>query len=507
MQLNSNQTGKGTQYLFYLGVYLFFLFLSYNTPLTGDDWTWGTKAGWSRLQNGFADYNGRYISNILELAITRIDILRYLIVALFSTLLIFLIAKITNHRNTLIPMMLSFIMILLTPTKIFAQTFGWAAGFINYVPSLALLLLYVYIVRNIYSEDKPIYNKWLPLFIFPLGLATQLIVEHVTLFALYTAVAVILYTYFKHKKVMVLHLTYLVSLIVGSIIMFSNGAYWNVLNGTDTYRAVGNEITEEMGILAKIYYVYSEQIYKYLFLENIFINLIIGILIIILITRSVSNSNWIGLVIKPLLLSIIIGSMLYLLVVGEVLGNEFLGTKTNDFEAFICTLFFMSILVSIALFVDIQTYKIRLFYYLSGVVLLIAPFIFISPFGPRCVFASYVFMVLVCLELFSYLTNSSTFSYKKLIKPLLATIFVLIIGYAYIFAMNGSTSRERLLHLKEEVNKKEQKIELQELPFTQFHWMTSPIPNLYQTETFKVYYGVPKNTEIEIIPYDQWIEK
>lgn len=505
MKSKLNKSSKNVEYLYYFGIFSFFLFISYNTPLSGDDWTWGSAIGWGRFQNHFVNYNGRYLSNLLELVMTRSDILRYLIIASFSTLLIVMVGKITSHKKTLIPLLLASILILLTPTKVFAQTFGWTAGFINYVPSLALLLIYVYLIRNIYSEIKPEYNKWLSLIVFPIGILTQLIVEHVTLFSIFTAIWVIIYTYIKHKKIMFFHLSYLASLIIGGIIMFSNGAYWNVLKGTDSYRSVGYEATEKMGLFAKIYYVYSERIYKFLFLENVVINLIIGILIIVLIVRFISNSKWINYIIKPILLSVISTSLLYLLVIKNVLGNEYFGNKTNDFEALLCFLFFMSIVVAITLFVDIHFYKIRLLYYLSGVVFLIAPFIFITPFGPRVVFATYVFMVLVCLELFVYLTES--LSYNKLIQPLIVILVVLVMGYGFIFTMNGITSRERLIHLESEIDKKETKIELRELPFLQFHWMPSPKPNLYHTKTFKMYYNVPTETEIEIIPYLKWNNK
>lgn len=51
-----------------------------------------------------------------------------------------------------------------------------------------------------------------------------------------------------------------------------------------------------------------------------------------------------------------------------------------------------------------------------------------------------------------------------------------------------------------------QVIEMKELPFSQFHWMPSPKPKMYHTKTFKLFYGVPEETELKIIPYREQME-
>ncbi|MBS4218955.1 hypothetical protein KHA96_11575 [Bacillus sp. FJAT-49711] len=488
-------------------LYIFFFLLSYNVPLTGDDWAWGTNIGIKRLKSGFADYNGRYLSNILEIILTRYDLLRYITIALFSTLLVYIVGKLTDHQNKNTTYLLSFILFLLIPIRIFSQTFGWTAGFVNYVPSVVLLLLYIFIVRNIFDETKPTYRKWQSFIIFPLGLATQLIVEHVTLFALFTSACIVVFTYLRHKKVYAIHLSYMFSVIVGSIIMFTNSAYINVLKGNDDYRTVNNDLAAQTGLFDRIYEAYSGNMYKLLFLNNMVVNVLIGILIIVLLVRFVSSSKWVNFVLKPILLSVISGFILFLLVFKNVLGRNFLGVYTNDFEAIISLLFFISVIVSIVLFVKIRETKFRLLYYLSGIVLLTAPFIFITPFGPRCVFASYTFMVLVALELFSYLTKTLSWDSKYLKKPLLSLSCVIIIVYVFILSMNGTTNRDRLAHLENEVSNNKKIVELRELPFPQFHWMSSPKPRKYHTKVFKRFYGVPSDTKIKLIRYYKWKEK
>lgn len=478
---------------------MFFLYLSYNTPLTGDDWTWGTKRGMLRLQNNFSGYNGRYLSNLLEIVLTRIDILRYLTIATFSTALIYLLGKMNSGLDNKRSYLLSIILILLMPANIYSQTFGWTAGFVNYVTSLVFLLTFLVITKNIYKEQKPSYPKWLWVPMIPLGIITQLIVEHVTLFAIFSAAFVILYTFFKHRSVFLAHIVYFISLIIGSIIMFTNKAYTNVLIGTDSYRSIREETSENISVLGKIYNAYSGNMYQYLFLDSYMVNIFIGVMMLILILSNTSKTKWNQFVTKPILLFVIIGSLLYLGFFRSILNVKYLGARTNDFEAILSLFFFLSIVISVLVFVKNKEVIIRLLYYISGVILLTAPFVFITPYGPRAALASYVFLVLIGLELYFY--NETRFNWSsKLLKPLIYIAIVLILFYSVIFSMIGTTNRERLNYLKLEVEAGAETIHLTELPHSQFLWMSSTKREHF-LNMFKEFYNVPEEIEIQFVPY------
>ena len=87
--------------VFFFVIFLFYFFLAFNLPLTGDDWTWGSNEGILRLQNKFADYNGRYVSNILEIILTRYDFIRYLTLAGLSSLLVYFVGKLTQSKESI----------------------------------------------------------------------------------------------------------------------------------------------------------------------------------------------------------------------------------------------------------------------------------------------------------------------------------------------------------------------------------------------------------------------
>lgn len=482
-------------------IFIYFFYLSYNTPLTGDDWTWGTDRGITRLQNYFSGYNGRYLSNLLEIVLTRSDILRYLTMATFSAFLVYLLGKITTERNNITYFLLSFILLLVMPVSIYSQTFAWTAGFVNYVISLVLLLMYLVITKNIYNKQMPTYPKWLWCLMVPLGITTQLLVEHVTLFAIFSGIYVISYTYIKHKKILLVHVTYFISLVIGSLIMFTNRAYINVIMGTDSYRTIKEGTSENVGLLKRIYNSYSGDMYQYLFIDSSMINIFIGIMITILVLYHTSRSKWVSFFIKPIIIFILTTSILYLSFLKNNLSESYLGDLTNDFEALLSLGFFFTVLISVFLFIRNIDKMIRLLFYISGVVLLTAPFVFITPYGPRAALASYVFLVLISLELFSINYNLLNWSNKNLVIIFASTATVLVLFYTTIFTMIGVTDRERMNYLESEVSFGAQTIHLTELPHSQFLWMSSTSREHF-LEMFKKYYNVPEEIEVQFVPYE-----
>lgn len=488
-------------YIYMTVIFLFFFYLAFNTPLTGDDWTWGTDRGLLRLRNFFDGYNGRYISNILEIILTRSDLLRYFVVALFSTALIYLIGRLYSQKEGLLYSLLGLILLLLMPTNIFSQTFGWTAGFVNYVVSLVFLLAYLVITKNIYDSSRPSYPRWLWILMIPLGITTQLLVEHVSLFAMIVGLYVIVYSYIKYKKLFKEHIVYFVSLLIGSIVMFTNKAYINVLTGNDGYRTVKETGTvEEIGLISKVYNAYAGKMHEYIFLESSLINIFIGIMIVILILNSSTGSKFIKTVTKPLLLLNTIGPILFLLSVRSTLGDNYFGNKTNDFEVIISLLFYVAVFISIIIFVRKRDIVIRLLLYYSGVVLLTAPFVFITPYGPRAALATYLFLVLIGIELFQYNKSNLQWSSSVVKRVLIYTTIILFLFYSIVFTRIGMTNRDRLIHLKSEAESGAEKIELSELPHSQFLWMSSTKRKHFQ-EMFKRYYDVPEDVEIEFVPY------
>lgn len=63
--------------------FVFVFLLSLLFPYSGDDWAWGSQIGLDRLAAHFEAYNGRYVGNLIVLAMTRSNVLKALCMSLF----------------------------------------------------------------------------------------------------------------------------------------------------------------------------------------------------------------------------------------------------------------------------------------------------------------------------------------------------------------------------------------------------------------------------------------
>ena len=168
-------------------IILFFLLLSAITPLSGDDWTWRTHVGMDRLKSFFYDYNGRYISNIIEIIFVRSSFIRVIGMTIFSSLLILLMSRLAYKKRALQKSIVTLIIVMLMPTQIFAETFGWVAGYVNYVTSAVAMLYFVLLGQAIVNRQWKVTPLNVLLNII-LAILSMLLVEHVSLYLLFVTV-------------------------------------------------------------------------------------------------------------------------------------------------------------------------------------------------------------------------------------------------------------------------------------------------------------------------------
>lgn len=484
--------------VFSIGVFVFYLFLAYNAPLTHDDWTWATAAGWARLQNWFHDYNGRYLGNLLELLLTRNGFFRVVIMAAFSALLVLMTARMAN-RARLSYYLISFLAFLGVPISMFAQTYGWTAGFTNYLPSIVLTLVYLNIVKNIFENEQPKYKLWLTLFIIPLGVCSQLFVEHVTIYNLLAAVVVIIYAYIKFKRVYLLHILYFLSTITGAVMMFSNGAYAVIFHGNDSYRTVSVS-AHHTSMIYKLLSVFVGKMYALLVMNNVLLNVLLAAFCIVALVMYQKQNKAMN-TLKSILCFILVAYPLYKLIVVDSMGVKFFGYYSIVFEAFISVVFYLALLITVLISVQKRESKIKMILYLLSVIVLAAPFLVVTPIGPRCFLASYTFFVLFLIELAAYLTEEKMVNWKTLNKPILFATLALMLSYIYVFIMIGHASRERISEIHSQVESNRSVVTVAKLPFEQFLWHGTPILGTYQSETFKQYFRIPNNRPLRIVPY------
>ena len=59
-----------------ISIWIFYMWILSETPYEIDDWSWGISEGWHALVTG--ELNGRYLSNLLEVIVSRSPLMKTL---------------------------------------------------------------------------------------------------------------------------------------------------------------------------------------------------------------------------------------------------------------------------------------------------------------------------------------------------------------------------------------------------------------------------------------------
>src|SRR5699024_5320305 len=201
--------------LYLILVILFYYVIAHTTILSLDDFRWGTARGMDRLINNFDNYNGRYLGNYTILIMTRSYLAQVLIPTVVNTGIVVLIYKILQKEVNL---SIILIFLLTIPSEIYSQTYGFMSGFANYNTAIFLILFIIYLLKK--PETVRIDLIWLAL----AGISVQLFLENISAVNIILALLFLIFSLFD-KKYFKKEIVFLISNLIGTVIMFSNSAY------------------------------------------------------------------------------------------------------------------------------------------------------------------------------------------------------------------------------------------------------------------------------------------
>lgn len=487
---------------FYISVLLvlFFFFFAVQVPYSHDDWQWGSHSSWLLMLNGFANYNGRYLGNLFEILITRSVLAKNIALTVGMFFIIYtvyrLVVKECKPKDKTALFLLTAVLCLSLPREIFRQTYSWIAAFINFIPPVILIVLYLIIVDDIFEENnlnrvklnRPI---WLVLLMIPFGISAQLFSEHTTAYLVFLAAFIVFYTFVKYRKVSPLQVVFLIAVIIGALIMFTNGAYFNAANDTDGYKKISFSI-------ASIIDLYTNQMSDTLFLNNWLLNTILALLCIFIVLINLKNTSYIGNKVVGNIQVFILSTYMVYGVINKVYPawNIFTNTqKTSYFNALYSLLFFVCILSVILLYIENNGLKMKMFMIYGSSLALAMPLVIANPIGPRCFFASYIFMVITALQLLLYLVNWYNFNLSNFTTVIAGILVTICAFYASIFIDVGISERSRVEIINNAVKNGEKSITLHYLPYSDYYWTTVP-PNDHWAKFFKEFYHIPQDVQL-----------
>lgn len=478
-------------------------------PLSGDDWEWGTFLGEAQLKTWFKNYNGRYSGNLLVILFTRCLFLRNTVTPAIITLLC-VFPTVFAKKKSLFLLSFSTLLVISLPKRLFAEGFAWSSGFCNYVPPIFLTFLYIILINKIFDDTLPLYSKKKSIIYCCLnliiGFISTMFMENVTIYIVFVSVLIIAYTLVRFKKIYIFQLFHFIGSILGSVAMFSNGAYSKIKNGTDEYRNM--PFTQEH--LSDLFINHLDIGFGY-FLSRSFVLLIsvssiCYIATFLTVKRGCKNSmaylmcassllNFFSMVflffrkITPLW-NILSGNFSY---VGILMGiSAFLYCLTVFVISFIC--------------IKDTARRLKMMVSVIGVPVLIGPMLLITPFPARSLVPPYLCLIFFSVVFLDGMWEYFNFSLKAeiLTKTLFTfAISVFITLYICVFAHMRYYMNKRIEYIEKQVEANCTEIYIPSLPHLSYIY----IGELDRPRWIKAhlgYLGFDQNLNIVILPYKEF---
>ena len=284
LNLKENRiSGNPLLWLSVFGIWLFYMWIFKETPYEIDDWSWGISEGWKALLTG--ELNGRYLSNLLEVVVTRSSLLKTMLIGtlaaflpLLSTLLCMRftnaerIGKDSSDWNGIVLLIFLFavLLFLTLPIPVWRQTYGWIAGFSNFGFSGIVLLAYQGILMQaLWSGEKNSKAKLAGVLVFGVGM--QLVLENVTVYALAVTAFIVLEEAVRKRKANPLLISMLLGNTIGALLMFCGSIYGTLM---ETGHAINGmrafKVDRSIGLLGNL--LLSQQRFVYFFPQSIWSN-------------------------------------------------------------------------------------------------------------------------------------------------------------------------------------------------------------------------------------------
>lgn len=439
------------------------LILSYYFPIVGDDWAdlmeniSTPKRLGAQIYREWSSLNGRVLGNTLALVFGHYKILRAIVKSIMTFLIIVFVSKNSNFKKY-DEYLFAFIFILALPSPFFRQTYAWSAGFFNYVVPVMVIIIYTYVVRNIFVGTEIQGSVPKVILCILLGICSQLFVENITIYTIIMAATLFIVDKVINKKTSKLTASYLIGTIIGAWIMFTSPVYGSLANKSDGYRTLPNSIAGLIDVFRDNYQEFS----KCLISNNyiLLISLSIGIITLIIIYGK-SNNKKINYL-RIINIAIILGIDVYYVCSTKFFSEYFNiagSLKAMLLDVLICGIFFMVVLVSLIIFIKDKLYRNKSIFFWISAFLSVGPMLFVKPIGPRCFYISYIFMVIVLCLIKGYINSNKGNSNNNIFKISLVLISIFIsIYYVRIYNQIHIIETERNVYIEECMNAKETEI-------------------------------------------------
>lgn len=476
--------------------------IAYNFPLVGDDF-YGIDDSITSVRSfiewaawHWENTNGRILGNTTVLLVMQSKFWRAFVRAAVIWLIMILVYQNSRIRSKT-GYFLAYIYVLAIPAAIFSQTYAWAFGFFNYVPPVLLILFYLHMVQKEFTEVQARWRGIKTVCAFLLGICTQLFMENITVYVLIMTVWINIRQVRKFKKVSPVFLAHAIGAAAGAVMMFSSPVYRAVAAGSDTYR----ETPEGISGLFQAARENWHQISEYSIRGNTLLLILVLLVCAWLLYRRGRENNRKSDVFKTVITCNLTGTAAYFFIAGLLEWNEKIRLYTSFFllDVFMLMLFIVSVLLTIVLYVKEEEYRDRSLFFLISAFVLTGPLLFVTPVGPRCFYASYIFTALAFFNIVAYIIEQEHWELKRAAAPACVLAACVTAYYMYIFFNIGDVEQERDAYIAGRMQEGDSVIMVPEFPYSDY---------LHDPHGWKIglkfYYEEPEDIEFCFVPYSEW---
>ncbi len=466
----------------YVGLFLFFTFIFFLSPISGDDWgnyLEGAQGFHHMIGQAIGMYftwEGRLVSRIFINILTYNKWLWNIVNSIVIVGIIYYINKICKFKNKSTMLVLVISTILFMNVFTFSQVVTWLAGNITYLFVMPLLLMYFYILY--YHKDS---SKFINILLVILNIIIPMFIEHMAVLLILLNMFFIGIDYYKNKKINKKLISFLlISIISFGVMYFSPGN--KIRSGME------NLEFNKLSLFGKIIYNIPNLII-YTYHVNYYLVLLLVIGNYFLIKNNINNKYYrIGLYFLELIPFFF--AIIYLLDSFNI-KNIYI----NEKNIFIIIYFFILTIINFCLL--IKNYKkeedlLPIIFYsmgiLSNCVMLMSP-----TWGYRTSFATYLFLGVCYLIIIDrYYKKNKIIEYSIKIVTIMGMIFYLIF---YISIFRTHLANEKII---KEANKKHLP-EVELIAYPGFAPCNINPTDEFHIKKFKEYYKIGEDVNLKIV--------
>lgn len=487
-----------------IAFFLLFAYITYLTPLAGDDWGYalnGLKGNpFVTAYEFYFSWSGRFFSELWGFLVAPNKWLWNILNPALFTGIIFIIYKfIRPKRNPVAVLLLTIFLVLSVKDNVRMETYTWIMG-TTYIVPLFLFLLYMYLLKLIIFDDNK--NMFVYIGCCLINLYIPLCMENIAAGLMLANVLILIYLWFTNKKYIKRYSLFLILSIIGFIVLrMSPGSTYRLQNDNSAWLAMN--IFEQIGSNWNNFLTYTFLNNKYLIC---FLSLVLMIFTYVNRYKYGKRKNLPYLFMFIFFLGFVqsIASMVYSKVPLSFL--QYLFDLNITGTAFVVTILFIAYIIAMIWVVctmldDYKKWTCLFIIFVGGtcnIAMLLSPI-----FGPRsCVYTIFLFITLTAFIYEEMMQDSNANRITAVILILLCLVWTK--SYISKYRLVHSIQKERLAQIEYYKDHPEVKTAyIVRMPIMSIHSADIEEGDTYHQQVFKEYFEL--DPDLELIFY--WKEQ